>query len=181
MLGPTQENTNRQSSIQSAYFQFITLLTTIMKSFRIYNSLIIALVASLAGCATTHQPVVQTALKQQVVNTERAFAKTMADRNQAAFATFVSEEAIFFSGDDKQLHGKQEVINWWKDFFTKPEAPFSWEPETVEVLPSGTLALSTGPVHNAAGKLIGTFSSIWRLEAPNTWRIIFDKGNEVCN
>ena len=151
-----------------------------MKSIRFCNPLIIVLATSLVGCVTTHQPVLQTDIKQQVINTERAFAKTMADRDQTAFAKFVSEEAIFFAGD-KQLHGKQEVISWWKDFFTKPEAPFSWEPETVEVLSSGTLALSTGPVHNAQGKLIGTFSSIWRLEAPNTWRIVFDKGNQVCN
>ncbi len=132
-----------------------------------------------SGCATVRQPA-QVDLTQQVINTERAFAKTMADRDQAAFATFVADEAIFFAGD-KQLHGKQEVLSWWKDFFTKPNAPFSWEPETVEVLASGTLALSTGPVHDAQGQLIGTFSSIWRQESPGRWHIVFDKGNTVCN
>lgn len=120
-------------------------------------------------------------LKQQVINTERAFAKTMADRDFKAFATFVSDEAVFFGGGEKQLRGKPAVLEWWKDFYVKPQASFSWEPETVEVLPSGTLALSTGPVHNAEGKLIGTFSSIWRQEAKGTWRIVFDKGNSVCN
>ena len=51
----------------------------------------------------------------------------------------------------------------------------------VEVLDSGTLALSTGPVHDPQGKLVATFTSIWRLEAPGTWKIIFDTGNEVCD
>jgi ketosteroid isomerase-like protein len=142
---------------------------------------VIFMVSTLGACTTTATHIVSNAdLHQQVINTERAFAKTMTDRDFKAFSTFVSDEAIFFAGD-KQLHGKQEVLDWWKDFYTKPEAPFSWEPETVEVLPSGTLALSTGPVHNAQGKLIGTFSSIWRLEAPNAWHIVFDKGNPVCN
>ena len=51
----------------------------------------------------------------------------------------------------------------------------------MEVLDSGTLALSSGPVHDPQGKLAATFTSIWRLEAPGIWRIIFDKGNEVCD
>ena len=73
------------------------------------------------------------------------------------------------------------MATWWKRFYEGPAAPFSWEPEQVEVLASGTLALSTGPVHDPSGKLIGRFSSIWRLEAPGRWRIIFDKGNDVCD
>ena len=87
---------------------------------------------------------------------------------------------MFFSGPTA-LRGKQQVVAGWKRHFEKAEAPFSWAPEKVEVLDSGTLALSTGPVHDAEGKLIGSFTSIWRLEAPNTWRIVFDKGNDVCD
>jgi hypothetical protein len=61
------------------------------------------------------------------------------------------------------------------------DAPFAWEPETVEVLAAGDRALSTGPVRNPAGKPIATFPSIWRRESPGVWRIVFDKGNEVCD
>ena len=144
------------------------------------NLFIIASVVILAGCASSVQQADQVNLQQQVMDTERAFARTMANRDHAAFASFVSDEAIFFSGE-KPLHGRQQVADWWKRYFEKPEAPFSWEPERVEVLNSGALALSTGPVHNPAGKLIGTFTSIWRQETPGTWRIIFDKGNPVCD
>ena len=119
-------------------------------------------------------------LKKQVADTERAFAKTMADRDFAAFQSFLSEEAVFFSGPSPR-HGKAEVAAHWKRYYEKPEAPFSWEPDEVEVLPSGTLALSSGPARDASGKQFGRFTSIWRLEAPNTWRIIFDKGNPVCD
>jgi len=73
------------------------------------------------------------------------------------------------------------VADAWKRFFDKPEAPFSWKPEQVEVLDSGTLASSSGPVYDPSGKQIATFSSVWRLEAPGVWRIIFDKGNDVCD
>lgn len=40
-------------------------------------------------------------------------------------------------------------------------------------------ALSSGPVRDRAGKLVGTFTSIWRL-VNGRWRIVFDKGNEAC-
>jgi ketosteroid isomerase-like protein len=117
---------------------------------------------------------------QAVEDTERAFADTMAKRDFEGFKTFISEEAIFFSGV-KALRGRQQIADAWEVFFKDPLAPFSWEPEQVEVLDSGTLAWSTGPVYDADGKLVATFSSVWRLDASNKWRIIFDKGNDVCD
>ena len=133
----------------------------------------------LGACATAPQAADPAVLKQQVLDTERAFAKTMADRDHTAFSGFIAEEAVFFSGKGP-LRGKQQVTEAWKPYYAKPQAPFSWEPGQVEVLGSGSLALSTGPVRDPSGKLIGTFTSIWRQEAPGTWRIVFDKGNEVC-
>jgi acetyl esterase/lipase len=120
-----------------------------------------------------------TSVTEQVLATERAFAKTMAARNQPQFSRFISAEAVFFS-ESNPLRGKSKIVDGWSKYFKTPQAPFSWEPSKVEVLESGSLALSTGPVRDPSGKLIGTFTSIWRLEAPNTWRIVFDKGNDVC-
>lgn len=119
-------------------------------------------------------------LQRQVMETERAFAKTMADRDFDAFISFLSEETVFFAGSNA-LTGKQQVADAWKGFYEAPDAPFSWEPEQVVVLESGTLALSTGRVRNAEGKQVASFTSIWRLEESGGWRIIFDKGCEVCD
>jgi ketosteroid isomerase-like protein len=121
-----------------------------------------------------------TVTQQQVWDIETAFAKTMATRDFSAFSTFISDEAIF-SGSSRAMHGKAEIVAAWKSYYEKPTAPFSWEPAQVEVLESGKLALSTGPVHDADGKLIATFSSIWRQDAPGVWHIVFDKGNSVCD
>jgi len=132
----------------------------------------------LAACATT--PASTPAdLKQQVADAERAFARTMAQRDHAAFTAFLADETVFFAGATP-LRGRQAVAAGWRPFFEKPEAPFSWEPAVVEVLDSGTLALSSGPVHDPAGKPIGTFTSIWRRDADGRWRIVFDKGCDAC-
>jgi ketosteroid isomerase-like protein len=121
-----------------------------------------------------------THLRKQVIATENAFAETMANRDFEAFRSFISEEAIFFS-EEKPLHGKEEVLNEWQKNFIKAEAPFSWKPERVEVIDSGTLALSTGPVHDPQGKLIARFTSIWRMEENGKWRILFDIGNPAID
>jgi ketosteroid isomerase-like protein len=135
------------------------------------------LVAALTACSTppTAAPVDGGVLERQVADTERAFAKTMADRDLAAFTGFLAEETVFFSGPEP-LRGKPAVTAFWKRFYDKPAAPFSWQPERVQVLDSGTLALSTGPVFDAAGQRVASFTSIWRLEASGVWRIVFDKG-----
>jgi ketosteroid isomerase-like protein len=114
-------------------------------------------------------------LKRQVFAAESSFAASMAERNLAAFATHVSPDAIFF-GDTTVMRGKEEVLARWRGFFTEPDAPFSWKPDEIEVLSSGRLALSSGPVFDPKGKKVGSFNSIWRREQDGRWKIIFDKG-----
>jgi len=114
-------------------------------------------------------------LAMQVRATETAFAQAMAARDHNAFVAHVADEALFFSSE-AVLRGKAAVAAGWKAFFEGPTAPFSWEPEQVEVLDSGTLAISSGPVRDAEGRRIGSFNSIWRREADGRWKIVFDKG-----
>jgi len=117
---------------------------------------------------------------REVFAAESAFAQTMAARDLAAFGTYVASDAVFF-GRSGPLRGKTAVVAGWQSFFEGPDAPFSWTPETVEVLASGTLAHSSGPVRDPAGRQIGTFNSIWRREADGRWRVVFDKGCPVCD
>lgn len=136
--------------------------------------------AAIAQSAPGGSQATTESLRREVVEVERAFARSMADRDASAFAGFVSPEAVFFSGP-VPLRGKEQVVAYWARYFAAPDAPFSWEPADVEVLASGTLALSSGPVHDRAGKPLGRFTSIWRLEAPGRWRIVFDKGEARCD
>ena len=114
--------------------------------------------------------------REQVWAAETAFARSMADRNLQAFGDLIADEAVFFDGSTA-LRGKAAVLAGWAAFFSAADAPFSWHPDQVEVLASGTLALSTGPVLDRSGKVIARFNSVWRLEAPGRWRVVFDKGS----
>ncbi|MET0552290.1 MAG: nuclear transport factor 2 family protein, partial [Vicinamibacteria bacterium] len=135
----------------------------------------LGLAVLMVGTAATLGAETNDALREQVRARERAFAKTMADRDHAAFQTFLADEAVFF-GPAGATRGKAAVAAEWRPLFEKPAAPFSWDPETVEVLDSGTLAISSGPVKRPDGTSASSFNSIWRRESDGVWRVVFDKG-----
>lgn len=136
-------------------------------------------VLAMSGCASV--PTADNAtLARQVTETEQAFADTMARRDFAAFQRFLADDAVFYNGPVPQ-RGKAAVAEFWKRYFTEEKAPFSWAPDRVDVPDSGTLAHSSGPVHDAEGKLIARFNSVWRQEAPGQWKIVFDKGEPTCH
>lgn len=116
-------------------------------------------------------------LAAQVRSAEESFARSMAKRSLTDFADQVADDTVFFTAE-KVLRGRAAVLEVWAAWFAVEQAPFSWKPESVEVLASGDLALSSGPVFAADGTRIGSFNSIWRLESDGRWRVVFDKG---CN
>jgi ketosteroid isomerase-like protein len=143
----------------------------VRKTLSLMTSLI--LVASVSGAATNAE------LKEEVRQTETAFAKTMADRDHAAFSSFLATDTVFFGRGVQR--GKTAVVDAWKGFYQGQAVPFSWAPENVEVLDSGDLGFSSGPVFDPAGKRVGTFNSVWRKEKDGKWRIIFDNGCPRCD
>ena len=141
------------------------------------------ILTGIAGLSAQAQP--QTppgSAKEQVAKAERDFAASMAKRDANAFATFLSDEAVFLGNNPAQpaLRGKAAIAAGWKGFFDGKTAPFSWNPDTIEVLDSGKLALSSGPVKDPKGETIARFTSIWRMEANGQWRVIFDRGCPAC-
>src|SRR6266498_635931 len=65
---------------------------------------------TVAALATGGSPRAQTStatLANQVRDAERAFAKTMADRNHAAFVSFLADETVFMGQETQR--GKQAV------------------------------------------------------------------------
>jgi ketosteroid isomerase-like protein len=137
------------------------------------RSLILAVVAALAVGSASAQVSLESR-RAEVFAAERAFARSMAERDFAAFGRHVAEDCVFFGAT--ALRGREAVLAAWKPFFDGAQAPFSWEPDQVEVLASGDLALSTGLVKNPDGAVTARFNSIWQRQADGRWLVIFDKG-----
>ncbi len=139
------------------------------------SSLSLIVICLVAAIAAGRARVSHDDLRRQVMEHERAFAATMAARDFEGFGRYLSREAVFMAGADAQ-RGKEAVLAAWRPYYDGSQPLFSWEPEQVEVVESGTLAYSTGPIRDAAGHRIGSFNSVWRLEAPGRWRVVFDRG-----
>ena len=135
------------------------------------------LLALLAGLAPA-PPATNEQLAERLRQTETAFAKTMADRDHAAFTSFLTDETVFMGRTT--LRGKAAVGAAWKRYYDGPKAPFSWKPDRVEVLDSGTLGMTSGPVYDENGQRISTFNSVWRRDKDGRWRIVFDIGCPSC-
>lgn len=136
--------------------------------------------AGFAGCAAGGVPAGDRDLwVRQVTEAETAFARSMAERDLAAFTAFVADDAVFLNGG-KPLRGKAAVVAHWRRFFEGPQAPFSWRPDLVEVLETGRLAQSIGPVSAPDGRIVARFYSTWRRESDDRWRVVLDNGYPLC-
>jgi ketosteroid isomerase-like protein len=139
---------------------------------------LISLLFGLALCMAARAGASRADLAGQVRATETAFARSMAERDLAAFSRFLAPDAVFV--DTPVARGPKAIIAAWREYFTAVTAPFSWAPSEVEVLDSGHLALTSGPVLDPAGKRIGTFTSVWRRERDGRWLIVLDHGCPRC-
>ena len=113
---------------------------------------------------------------EEVRATEIAFAKAFADRDAKKFFLYLADDAQFL-GRRNTMHGKQEVIAGWSEFFKPAVAPFRWQPERVVTNAAGDLGFSSGPVFDEAGVQIGTFTSTWVRQPDGSWKILFDGGS----
>lgn len=137
--------------------------------------------AAAAGCVAvrdtaSRQPV---ATIEDILEVERAFARTMAARDFDGFARFIDDEAQFLNGG-RPLHGKAAILAFWKKQYEGEAAPFSWEPDQALILPSGRLAQTEGPVLDPAGTAFARFYSVWRRNDAGRWLIVFDNGYDIC-
>lgn len=133
---------------------------------------------ALGGCAMNAPAVDRADRVAQVRAAETAFARSMAERDFTAFASFISEDAVFVN-HGQPLRGKPAVLAHWQRFFESAAAPFAWQPLIVEVTADGRLGYSEGPVTLPDGRVPSRYFSTWRLEADGRWRVAFDNGYDL--
>ncbi|WP_196140195.1 DUF4440 domain-containing protein [Aliikangiella sp. G2MR2-5] len=127
-----------------------------------------------------NESTIMSSVEKEVAAVEKAFAKTMSDRDFEAFKSFIHPDAVFMSSKGP-LRGKPAVSEAWKGYYKESSPPFSWEPESVLVIASGELALSTGPVRNSDGEIFAYYTSTWKKDRNGKWLIVLDKGQKYCS
>lgn len=132
-----------------------------------------------SGCAATARPTDRAALLAELRAAELGFARSMAERDFGAFEAHVSQDAVFINGGEP-LRGRAEILSAWRRFFDGPAAPFSWQPEIVELAGDHRLGYTEGPVKSPSGAVFARFSSTWQRLDDGRWLIVFDNGTDLC-
>lgn len=134
-----------------------------------------------AACTTTTRPTMPAIeASDGARKAETAFAKAFADRDRAAFGRFIANDAVFLSRQNTSS-GKDAILKAWESLLSAPQAPFRWEPTRVVSNARGDLALSTGPIYDTDGKVVGNYISTWQRQRDGSWQVIFDgPGSAVC-
>ncbi|HEY2511548.1 MAG TPA: nuclear transport factor 2 family protein [Polyangiaceae bacterium] len=114
---------------------------------------------------------------------EVAFARSVQDHDAHAFAGFVHPNAVFIDNDGTLTRGRDAVVESWKGLVSGETVRLGWHPTTVVLTGDGHTALSRGPYWVEIAKpgaprrlLVGTFQSVWVLDADGTWRVAIDGG-----
>jgi ketosteroid isomerase-like protein len=100
-------------------------------------------------------------LTEQVRRAEIAFAKTMADRDHAAFTSFLAKEAIFVS-PHRVLRGAREVAAGWKKFYEGPQAETAVLRPGLALSPDGRCLLFAQVAYDVSDLM---FARQWRPPA----------------
>ena len=125
-------------------------------------------------------PADRAALVDSVAANERAFsalAQTEAGLG-GAFAAFAAPDGVNFGRGPGMVWGREAIASQFEGY--PADQGFTWEPDIVEVAPSGDLAFTTGPVYPLGGEdgvrplPVGRYFSIWRRQPDGSWKYVID-------
>lgn len=126
------------------------------------------------------------AAADQILESDAAFARSVADKNREKFLSFIADVTTFNGGTANELHGREAVMNAWSDFFAPDGPTLSWTPLNGEVVGAGDVGYTTGrSVYRqkaADGNITerrGNYITVWRKQSDGSWKVVFDTGSTL--
>jgi ketosteroid isomerase-like protein len=126
------------------------------------------------------QKVAAPAALQSLVATERAFARTSADKGtREAFLSFIADDGILFR--PAAVNGKK----WMQDNPVPPSKQrplLYWQPIFADVSLAGDLGYTTGPweykadIKDEKPAGYGNFVTLWKKQLDGSWKFVVDLG-----
>ena len=124
------------------------------------------------------------AAKAEILQADRDFNQTIADRDVVDFKSFIADDAIFYAPSANSI-GPHQVAEAWAAFFdTGSGVTISWAPTDAEVSSCGDLGFTRGEyvtetasADGGMGTSSGQYVTIWRRNADGAWQAVVDIGN----
>jgi ketosteroid isomerase-like protein len=119
---------------------------------------------------------------------ELSFAQSVADHDEAAFASHIETDAAFGASQPQPTRGRAEIAKRWAGIIEGKRFKLSWYPTRTTIGTAADVAWSSGPSlfeeldpGPGNGKAtqryrIGAFHSVWHRGADGVWRVLFDDG-----
>ncbi len=151
-----------------------------MKRYSITIFLLLAV--AILGCKSQPDEASLEKWKQEIVETEHAFAAlAKAEGIPKAFLTYAAEDAVLMR-NNSLVKGKTEMATFFeKQSPRNGEISLSWEPDFVDVARSGDLGYTYGKfilsVTDTTGvtrENTGVFHTVWKRQADGSWRFVWD-------
>ena len=148
---------------------------------------VVLAVATLLALPVSAQPAPPapelTAAECEVWARELSFARSVADRDAAAFAEHLHEAAAFGVSRPGTSRGRDTVTSDWLGLINGTRVRLSWYPTHTVIGGEPDIAWSSGPAlyesvdPTADGPhRIGAFTSVWHRGGDGVWRVLFDDG-----
>jgi ketosteroid isomerase-like protein len=130
------------------------------------------------GC---DQPIDKEAVKNEILQTEKAFEKMTAEKGIAeAFHFFADEKAVIKRENDTLVVGKNPIRAYY-DTEGNKNAKVNWSPDFIEVSDDGTMAYTYGKylwqLKGEKGDTIqykGVFHTVWKRQSDKSWKYVWD-------
>jgi ketosteroid isomerase-like protein len=140
--------------------------------------LLALLLLFITGC---DQPIDKETVKNEILQTEKAFAQMTAEKGIAeAFFFYAAENAVIKRENDTLVVGKDQIRAYY-DTEGNKNAIVNWSPDFIEVSNDGTMAYTYGKYlwkfKGEKGDTIeykGVFHTVWKRQSDNSWKYVWD-------
>lgn len=144
------------------------------------STFFISLMVIFIACNNMKKSPDTTLLKQEITDTELAFAKMASDSGIAkAFKAYAAPDAVMKRGKGLVM-GYDSIIDFIDNSF-HPGEKLSWTPDFVDVAASGDLAYTYGKYvfsfPDSSGiiqKQEGYFHTVWKRQPDGNWKFVWD-------
>lgn len=139
------------------------------------------LVVCLASCTRVKETKSVQVLKEEIVQTEKAFERMAREKGiSEAFYFYADKNAVIKRAHDTLIQGNENIRN----FYSNPvfqHATVTWAPDFTEVSSDGTLAYTFGRYRwkepGKDGKIEefkGVFHTVWKKQTDGSWKYVWD-------
>lgn len=117
-----------------------------------------------------------------LLDVDREFSKLSEIKGMHyAFETYIADDGVILRNNSYPIEGKCNVVARLRQS-SDTSFLLTWEPMFADLAQSGDLGYTYGTylVSSPAGDSLGagTYVSIWKKQPDNTWKFVFDAGNE---